>query len=488
MALVGIAFSACKDDDVPVAKAVLCSAFQLNYEATNPQSQEVKVVSDGVWHLDHCSDWVTISPETGNGTTMVTVTVAPNFENGIMQRPRRGEFVIKGGMKMSEAQVVILQAGDDFLGVATYTIPELAITPDESPVVMPELTVVAALTNSLVVSDGSAFLYVDSKPEGAVMGARGTFKGYKYSDAVGNPYLQVKEFEFKDNAEVTLPAPEVIKSFKGYEADVMKYVQVEGGHIDAGRLYIEEEPEVGVFVDTTSDIDLNEIQNKVVVLKGFYLGTQGSNIRLIATEVEVLGNYQTVYFREDWEWLDEWSVASGVGATVETDNPDATATALTSIKTTVDGKEITCFDYIESKGYKFVYDKGDNKRTYLQRNYLKFGKTGNHSGITLPAITNIPADAHVVMSFDWCPMRQGSGKIDPVTLFVEIKNGEDVRKFDIPTHSWENDHVLEWIKATVDLKGVKIDKDTKITISQNEFDASTANRWFLDNIKIVEVE
>ena len=129
MALVGIAFSACKDDDVPVAKAVLCSAFQLNYEATNPQSQEVKVVSDGVWHLDHCSDWVTISPETGNGTTMVTVTVAPNFENGIMQRPRRGEFVIKGGMKMSEAQVVILQAGDDFLGVATYTIPELASLP-----------------------------------------------------------------------------------------------------------------------------------------------------------------------------------------------------------------------------------------------------------------------------------------------------------------------------------------------------------------------
>lgn len=485
MALVSLAFTACKDDDTPVAKAVLCSAFQLNYEATDPQSQEVKVVSDGVWHLDHCSDWVSISPETGNGTTMVTVTVTPNYENGIMQRPRRGEFVVKGGMKMSEAQVVILQSGDDFLGVATYTIPELAITPDESPIILNDLTVVAEFRNSLVVSDGTEFLYLDTKFDGAVKGARGTFKGYKFSDATGAPYLQSKVFELKDNVEVTLPEPEVITSLK-YEADAMKYVQIEGGHIDAGRLYIDEAPEAGVMVDTTEDIDINALQNKVVVLKGFYIGTQGTNVRLLATEVEVLGNYQTVYFREDWEWLEPWSVASGVGRTVESDDLDATATALTSIKTTIDGQEISCFNYIESKGYKFVYDKGDNKRTYLQRNYLKFGKTGNHSGITLPAITTIPADAHAVMSFDWCPMRQGSGKLDPVTLYVEVKNGEDAMKFDIPTHGWENGHKLEWIKATVDLKGVNIDKDTRITISQNEFDASTANRWFLDNIKIVE--
>lgn len=488
MALVGLAFSACDDNETPVAKAVLCSAFQLNYEAADPQSQEVKVVSDGVWHLDHCSDWVSISPETGNGTTMVTVTVTPNFENGIMQLPRRGEFVIKGGMKMSEAQVVILQAGDDYLGVASYSISDLAVAPDETPVQMPDLTVVAELNNSLVATDGSAFLYVDKKLEGAVKGARGTFKGYKYSDVTGVPYLQGDIFELKDNTEVTLPEPEVIKSFKDYEADAIKYVQIEGGHIDAGRLYIEDEAEAGVFVDTTEDIDLNAIQNKVVIVKGFYLGTQGTNVRLIATEVEVLGNYQTVYFREDWEWLDEWAVGAKVGDTVGEDNLDATATALTSIKTTVDGAEISCFDYIESKGYKFVYDKNDKKRTYLQRNYLKFGKTGNHSGIILPSITTIPDGEHVIMTFDWCPMRQGSGKIDPVTLFVEVKNGEDAVKFDVPTHGWANDHVLEWIKATVDLGGVKIDKDTQITISQNEFDASTANRWFLDNIKIVAAE
>lgn len=487
MALVGFAFTACDDDDTPVAKAVLCSVFQLNYEATDPQSQEIKVVSDGEWHLESCSDWVSISPETGNGTTFVTVTVTPNYENGVMQLPRRGEFTLKGGLKMSEAQVVILQAGDDYLGVASYSIAELAITPDESPVIMPDLTVAAELNNSLILTDGTMYLYTEGKPEGTVKGAHGTFKGYKASDAIGAPYLQCHVFEFKDNVPVTDPEPEVITSFKNYQADGIRYVSIEG-HIDAGRIYIEEEPEAGVFIDTTADIDVNAIQNKVVVLTGYYLGTQGTNVRLIVTGVEVKGNYQTVYFREDWEWLNEWAVAGKAGDTVAEDNLDASAPALTSLKATVDGTEMTCFDYIESKGYTFVYDKGDKKRTYLQKNYLKFGKTGNHSGIILPSIDNIPEGEHVILNFEWCPMRQGSGKIDPVTLFVEIANGDDAVKIDVPTHGWANGHKLEWIKATVDLGGYKITKDTKITISQNEFDEATANRWFLDNIKIVAAE
>ncbi len=193
---------------------------------------------------------------------------------------------------------------------------------------------------------------------------------------------------------------------------------------------------------------------------------------------------QTVLFEDDFEWLDEWAVAAGVGKTVETDDLNATATALTSIK---DENETTLFDFIESKGYKFIYDKNDKKRIYLQQNYLKFGKTGNHGGIIIPAISEVP-EGHLYFSFDWCPMRQGSGKIDPVNLIVDFTTGDKVTSVEIPTHGWENGHVLEWIHAEVDLANIEFTNSTTITIRQQEWEVGTANRWFLDNIKLTLTE
>ena len=85
-------------------------------------------------------------------------------------------------------------------------------------------------------------------------------------------------------------------------------------------------------------------------------------------------------------------------------------------------------------------------------------------------------------------MRQGSGKIDPVNLIVIVQNGSTQQQFEIPTHGWESGHKLEWIKAEIDLAGITIDKNTKITIKQTQWPAKTANRWFLDNIKITKDE
>ena len=47
---------------------------------------------------------------------------------------------------------------------------------------------------------------------------------------------------------------------------------------------------------------------------------------------------------------------------------------------------------------------------------------------------------------------------------------------------------IRWIKAEIDLAGITIDKNTKITIKQTQWPAKTANRWFLDNIKITKAE
>ena len=83
-------------------------------------------------------------------------------------------------------------------------------------------------------------------------------------------------------------------------------------------------------------------------------------------------------------------------------------------------------------------------------------------------------------------MRQGSGMIDPVNLIVIVANGDNEVTFDIPESGFEKGQKLSWIRAEVDLAGIPITKDTKITLRQTQWPAATANRWFLDNIEIAE--
>ena len=190
-----------------------------------------------------------------------------------------------------------------------------------------------------------------------------------------------------------------------------------------------------------------------------------------------------VVFSEDFEWLDPWALAGDnngkpAGQTVETDDLKAYCPQLPTSK--VDG--VSTLQALEAKGYEMLRSQSD-ECIYLQKNYLKFGKTGHHGGIVLPASTG---GSNLTIGFDWCPMRQGSGKLDPVNLIVKVTNGSDVETFEVETHGWENGHRLEWIPATVDLSGVTIDENTTITITHtdDEWTASTANRWFLDNIRI----
>ena len=84
------------------------------------------------------------------------------------------------------------------------------------------------------------------------------------------------------------------------------------------------------------------------------------------------------------------------------------------------------------------------------------------------------------------PCRRTSGKIDPVNLIIIVANGTDEQIFDVPESGFEAGHKLEWINARIPLTGATVNEETRITIRQTQWPASTANRWFLDNIKIVE--
>lgn len=489
LGILGCTLAACDDDDVSIAKAVLASAPSLSFDATSATPQTILVYADADWYSE-APDYVTVTPATGHaGTTEVTVSVTDNVRDGAIDNPRQFDILFRGDTKKSIATVTVFQDGDTYRDVAESTIAQVNATADKNPVVMSPITLAYNLKSGQLITDGTDFAYITGKPEGLeTVGTVGTLFGIKNSDDNGLPYVQAEVFNASGSGEFTPGTPvDITAEIDTYAPTTMTYVSVTGHMVGASLIVADQELPVTVF-DAEKSINMAEMDSHSIVLTGYFAGKTKQSLRLIATAVEDLGLYEIVYFRDDFEWLEPWAAGANVGQTVETDDLDATATALTSIKADVEGTEMTCYDYIESRGYTFVYDKNDNKRIYLQRNYLKFGKTGNHAGLTLPSITTVPEGENAILTFDWCPMRQGSGKIDPVNLYVKVENGSDVKQFDIPECGWENGHKLEWIKATVDLSGVTIDKNTKITISQTQWEVGTANRWFLDNIKLFPKE
>lgn len=203
---------------------------------------------------------------------------------------------------------------------------------------------------------------------------------------------------------------------------------------------------------------------------------------------------ETVVYTEDWEWLEPWTVENPeklAEQTVETNNPNAASPQLGTNK--IDG--VTTYAALLEKGYSFPICCAASKnprpaeqQVYLQQNYLKFGLTGYYSGLTFPAFTDVPADlSDSYISFKWCGQRQGSGKWDDTELVIIVKNGDTEEQFTVPTYTWENNHVYEWIPATIQL-GNSIKEGSVITIrncdAQWPDEGGRALRWFIDDIKV----
>lgn len=209
---------------------------------------------------------------------------------------------------------------------------------------------------------------------------------------------------------------------------------------------------------------------------------------------------ETVYFQEDFEWLKPWAEAGdnegkSCGNTIASNNNSEDNYAPQIIKPLVEGK--TAYDALLEKGYTFEYKynpllKPENPDVaiYLQSNYLKFNKTGNQNGaayqcaMVLPELENVPADGKLNVSFDWCPMIQGSGAYDATQMAVLVRNeGEEDVEFKAPEHTWAKSSDMAWTTANLTIEGVK--KGSKIIIRNTNagWAKTSAQRWFIDNIK-----
>ena len=484
-----------KEDGDGLSKAVLASATTLTFEAQDASQKIITVYSDANW-VSEVPEWVTISPTQGSaGTTDVTVSVTDNMRGGAEDNPRKATLVFKGSTLASRAEVVISQNGDKYRDVKEYTPGQVAELADESVVSIPSALVVALGPDGFMVSDAanSGNVYIMST-ETVAIGDKVSILGTKGSDTQSLAIVECDKVEVvSTGGTVTYPAAENITSqIDSYNPGSRKYVSVKG--ILVGSNITVEGAQYSVTItNATAHSTLSALNGHYVTAEGYFGGVAAPVVRLTLAKIKDDGVAKVIYFSEDFERLEPWSIIGTAddgpaGKTVETDDLKASAPALYETFATVNGVAVSAFDAIESLGYKFIYDKEDHTRIYLQQNYIKFGKTGNHAGIILPAMDNIPAGTKLKLSFDWCPMRQGSGKIDPVNLIVIISEGEnEVTRYEVPECGWENGHVLEWIRAEVEIIGVDITPETRITITQTQWEVSTANRWFLDNIELTKI-
>lgn len=213
-----------------------------------------------------------------------------------------------------------------------------------------------------------------------------------------------------------------------------------------------------------------------------------------------LAAQETVYFQEDFEWLEPWAQAGdnngkACGNTIASNNSSNNNYAPQIIKPIA--QEKTAYEALLEKGYTFEFKynpllkpEEPDVAIYLQYNYLKFNKTGNQSGsayqcaLILPVFENVPADGKLNVSFDWCPMVQGSGTYDATQMAVFVRNeGEEDVEFKAPEHTWAKNSEMSWTTATLTIEGVKAGSKIIIRNTNAGWAKTTAQRWFIDNIK-----
>ena len=201
----------------------------------------------------------------------------------------------------------------------------------------------------------------------------------------------------------------------------------------------------------------------------------------------------TVVFEEDFEWLEPYATAANAPDDVTNNSVGSSP----NIFTTAALQPILAD--LQTKGYGFIWggkglewstaepDSGNGRTLYLQKNYLKFGKSDYSSGLILPALTALTSAANVELTFDWCWCMTGSSKPDIMTLTAAVSGGESTELTSAQPTA-EDQTKLEWQHASVTINGATA--ETRITLRPTNSDPYVSNtrgqnRWYLDNIKIV---
>lgn len=496
VAAIGCVFTSCSDEETNLSRAVLASVDILEYEALPEGPQIITVTSDADW-VSEAPEWVTISPASGHaGQTEVEISVSENTRDAAVDNPRKTTIQFKGRNLWSIANVIVRQDGDKFRDPVDYTIEAMEVAEDETVVRLPNMIVTTVTGNGFIATDGTDYVYVKEPAIPVSVGKKVSIVGEKFTDEIKMAYVLGERMTDEGTAAVPEKTPvDITATLDNTNGKKYQYVTLTGD-FDGTAITVGEMTCKAYPVDAPQNLELGKLGGHKIKVTGYFAGMASPVVNIIPAEIEDLGVNEIIYFFDDFEWLAPWAAAGkngngspSAGDTIGDNNESAESPQISAKGMVVDG--ITAEKAMLDKGYSFyrVTPDSDNagECIYLNRNYLKFGKTGFQAGICFPSI-DVPSGESVVMEFDWSVQRKGNGNFDPVTLYVLVDNNGTETEFEIPTHTFAQNDAFKWIHVEVDLSSVTISKDSKISLKQREWKLTTANRWFLDNVKFKQAK
>lgn len=501
-----LAIASCQPEESPLARAIMTSVSGLQFDATGAEPQTITVYSDADWTVE-APEWVTVDVVNGTRTMDVTVSVGDNLRDGALDNPKKDTIVFKGYNLLATAYVIVSQDGDKYRDVPATDLAGILSMKDEAVVILDNAQVAAVSTNGFVVADAATSVFVVSK-EAVAVGDKINLKGSKGTLNGLAAVTICDEVEVVGNAAVTYPAStDITAGLDTYEPKQMEYVEVTGT-LDGANLTVKGATKVAAILDATADLKVSSYNGHNVTLKGYSAGATASLVNIIVTEIVDLGVDEIIYFSDNFDWLGEIALKEGAGDSVGTDDPEASAP---NVFTMASADEF--LSAFADQGYKFYWgtigssefvegpdpSKKDSRVMYIQRNYLKFGKTSWNGAITLPALSSIEGSANVVIEFDWCWQVTGSGKFKPdlMTLQIDATAGifadsgtSTSVELESTQSTVEGESRLAWQHVKVILNGAN--SETVLMIRPTNADpdvqnpARHQNRWYLDNIKITD--
>lgn len=319
----GTLWSCDDDDDKRLSDAVLASVSSLTFEAQDTSEKIITVYADADW-VTEIPDWVTVTPTEGTGVMDVTVSVSENMRDGAMDNPRKAKLVFKGRTLASRAEVLVSQVGNKFRDIPEYQkIGDVIALDDEAAVKIPSALVMAVTNKGFIISDDqqSGAIFVEDTEKVAV-GDKVCVWGTKSSDGAKLPIISCAEKSDDPNREgdkvevlssgatVTYPTPtDLTEQIDTYTSAERSYVTVTG-FFNGSTVSVADDAKYSVSaLDIPEEMGLAKLNGHNITVSGYYAGLAEPVHRIIVTTIVDKGAVETVYWTEDFEWLEPWAIA-----------------------------------------------------------------------------------------------------------------------------------------------------------------------------------
>ena len=470
-----LGFAACS----PQPEVRDSDAIMLGEESVTLPAREgektVTIYADGKWMASVTDEWLTIEPESGEGTMDITI----RYEANNSDLERESAVYVRGSEFAGEKQMTILQKMDRFRELEPVTIADVLAKNEGDLAKVTDCQIMAVAKDAFVVSDATGNLLVSGKTS-LKAGDKITLTGdvAKVNNILG---VVMDEEIFLSSAELVYPEPKDVTGDASYKPGVVEYVSLTASYKTGGNLAVDGK-NVAILYKPLEDY--SSLLKRDVEFVGYYVGISSKLGALIAISYEDRGETPVVGFpipyEDDFSWVEplvQWDLDNG---RTQGNSIEKKATVNYGNAYAIPDFEA---EFTGARGYESMFYS--SKTVYVcQGNYLKFSKTNNCNGLRLPPFA-LEGPTDVLLSFDWA--KNGS---DNVVLVIEIEGKGTVDGGSVSSEMSVDDG-FTWKTESVKISG--IDGTSRICIRPTTYTGAVHSdgslyRWFIDNLKVISLE